>query len=42
MMVWAILNRATPVLEGNTYRIVDPMNITSVPPVGNCYLKKLD
>ncbi|KAH8114086.1 cytochrome P450 [Phellopilus nigrolimitatus] len=34
MIVWSIICQATPVLKGNSYRITDPLNITSVPPVG--------
>ncbi|KAH8108863.1 cytochrome P450, partial [Phellopilus nigrolimitatus] len=42
MIVWAILCQATPILEGNSYRIVDPLNTTSVPPEGNLMLLPLD
>lgn len=39
MMIWAILDRTTPKLEGE-YRIVDPLNITSVPPEGKIVLER--
>ncbi|KAJ7045118.1 cytochrome P450 [Mycena alexandri] len=34
MIVWSIIVKATPRLEGNEYKIVDPLNVTSVPPEG--------
>jgi cytochrome P450 len=39
MIVWSILVKATPRLDGNKYRIVDPLNITSVPPEGELILE---
>lgn len=39
MMIWAIIDRTTPKLEGE-YRIVDPLNITSVPPEGKIVLER--
>ncbi|KAF7347269.1 hypothetical protein MVEN_01482000 [Mycena venus] len=39
MIVWSLLVKATPRLEGNKYRIVDPLNITSVPPQGELILE---
>ena len=39
MMIWAIIDRTTPKLDGD-YRIVDPLNITSVPPEGRIVLEK--
>ncbi|KAJ7157267.1 cytochrome P450 [Mycena filopes] len=34
MIVWSIIVKATPRLKGNEYRVVDPLNVTSVPPEG--------
>ncbi|KAJ7166517.1 cytochrome P450 [Mycena crocata] len=39
MIVWSIIVKATPRLEGNKYQIVDPLNITSVPPEGRLILE---
>ncbi|KAF7302456.1 hypothetical protein HMN09_00879700 [Mycena chlorophos] len=35
MIVWTLVLKATPRLVGNKYQIVDPLNITSVPPEGD-------
>jgi hypothetical protein len=34
MIVLTLIASSTPVLEGDDYRIVDKLNITSVPPEG--------
>jgi hypothetical protein len=34
MIIWSILARATPVLEGNTFNVPDPLNVTSTAPEG--------
>ncbi|KAJ7083407.1 cytochrome P450 [Mycena belliarum] len=39
MIVWSIIVKATPRLVGNKYKIVDPLNITSVPPEGTLILE---
>ncbi|KAJ6606831.1 cytochrome P450 [Mycena sp. CBHHK59/15] len=39
MIVWSIITKATPRLDGNRYTIVDPLNITSVPPEGQLILE---
>ncbi|KAJ7877461.1 cytochrome P450 [Mycena leptocephala] len=39
MIVWSIIAKSTPRLEGNKYTIVDPLNITSVPPQGELVLE---
>ncbi|KAJ7447261.1 cytochrome P450 [Mycena latifolia] len=39
MIVWSIIVKATPRLDGNKYKIVDPLNITSVPPEGQLILE---
>ncbi|KAJ7194657.1 cytochrome P450 [Mycena pura] len=39
MIVWSIIVKATPHLVGNKYKIVDPLNTTSVPPEGELILK---
>ncbi|KIY54029.1 cytochrome P450 [Fistulina hepatica ATCC 64428] len=33
-----LLARATPTLEDNSFEVIDPQNITAVPPVGRLYL----
>ncbi|KAJ6541702.1 cytochrome P450 [Mycena capillaripes] len=38
MIVWSMIVKSTPRLEGNKYKIVDPLNITSVPPQGQLVL----
>ncbi|KAJ7238517.1 cytochrome P450 [Mycena haematopus] len=38
IIVWSLIVKATPRLEGNKYEIVDPLNITSVPPKGELIL----
>ncbi|KAJ7146386.1 cytochrome P450 [Mycena epipterygia] len=39
MIVWSIIVKATPRLNGDRYKIVDPLNITSVPPEGELILE---
>ncbi|KAK7063659.1 cytochrome P450 [Favolaschia claudopus] len=39
MIVWSLIVKATPRLKGGEYRIVDPLNITSVPPQGELILE---
>ncbi|EGN93828.1 hypothetical protein SERLA73DRAFT_163251 [Serpula lacrymans var. lacrymans S7.3] len=39
MIVWSIVSKATPRLKDNTYQVVDPLNVTSVPPVGELILE---
>ncbi|KAJ7811771.1 cytochrome P450 [Mycena olivaceomarginata] len=39
MIVWSLIAKATPRLVGNKYKIVDPLNITSVPPQGELILE---
>ncbi|KAG7444134.1 cytochrome P450 [Guyanagaster necrorhizus] len=39
LAVFFLIGRAFPVLEGNKYEVVDPLNITSVPPVGRLLLQ---
>ncbi|KAJ6601157.1 cytochrome P450 [Mycena vulgaris] len=39
MIVWSIIVKATPRLDGDKYTIVDPLNITSVPPEGQLILE---
>ncbi|KAH7884901.1 cytochrome P450 [Phlebopus sp. FC_14] len=41
MIVATILAIATPELEGGKYTVVDPLNVTSVPPVGRLLLHRL-
>lgn len=38
MIIWAVLSRGIPILEGNKYTVIDPLNITSVAPIGNCFI----
>lgn len=39
LVVFLLIGRAIPLLDGNKYEIVDPMNVTSVPPVGQLLLR---
>ncbi|KAJ7762300.1 cytochrome P450 [Mycena maculata] len=39
MIVWSMIVKSTPRLDGNKYNIVDPLNITSVPPDGQLILE---
>ncbi|KAJ7608774.1 cytochrome P450 [Roridomyces roridus] len=39
MIVWSLIVKSTPRLEGNKYRVVDPLNITAVPPEGDLVLE---
>ncbi|KAF7302845.1 hypothetical protein MKEN_01246600 [Mycena kentingensis (nom. inval.)] len=41
MIVWSLILKATPRLEGGGYKIVDPLNVTSVPPDGQLILDPL-
>ncbi|KAJ7053982.1 cytochrome P450 [Mycena amicta] len=40
MIVWSLIVKATPHLDGNTYKIVDPLNVTSIPPEGKLKLER--
>lgn len=42
MIVMTFLGLAMPSLEGGKYRVVDPLNATSVAPEGNLLLDMLD
>ncbi|KAJ6489592.1 cytochrome P450 [Mycena vitilis] len=39
MIVWSMIVKSTPRIVGNKYKIVDPLNITSVPPQGDLVLE---
>ncbi|KAJ7511834.1 cytochrome P450 [Mycena galericulata] len=39
MIVWSLIIKSTPRLHGGKYKIVDPLNITSVPPEGQLILE---
>ncbi|KAK0503647.1 cytochrome P450 [Armillaria luteobubalina] len=39
LAVFFLIGRAFPSLEGDKYEVVDPLNITSVPPVGRLLLR---
>lgn len=41
MIVWSIICRATPRLEGDAFTVIDPLNVTSVPPEGELILEPL-
>lgn len=41
MILFAVLHYSTPRLEDNAYTVVDPLNTTSVAPVGTCFLDPL-
>lgn len=41
MIVLALLATSTPEIEGGSYVVVDPLNVTSVPPVGRLLLRPI-
>ncbi|KAK0187393.1 cytochrome P450 [Armillaria mellea] len=41
MAVFMLIERATPSLEGDKYKIIDPLNITSMPPAGQLLLRQV-
>ncbi|KZT01479.1 cytochrome P450 [Laetiporus sulphureus 93-53] len=41
MIVWSMVCRATPRLEGDAFTVIDPLNVTSVPPEGELILEPL-
>ncbi len=42
MIVLTLLSLSTPALAGGEYEVVDPLNITSAPPVGRLLLHTLN
>ncbi|KAL4075466.1 cytochrome P450 [Scleroderma citrinum] len=42
MIVLALLATSTPEIEGGKYIVVDPLNVTSVPPVGRLLLRPIE
>ncbi len=39
LAVFFLIGRAFPSLEGDKYEVVDPLNVTSVPPLGRMLLR---
>jgi len=41
MIVLALLATSTPEIEGGKYIVTDPLNVTSVPPLGKLLLRPI-